>query len=116
MGEASFSPARSRYAAPRSPDEFRTDLPNARIVGTRDISEVATADISAWVVKLRVIEDVEEFTSNLEMHCFIDRNHLRYTEIGIVESRTVEESTVRRSETSAVRTGQKPRTVYNLRH
>jgi hypothetical protein len=58
---------------------------------------------------LRMIEDVEEFTSNLEMHCFIKWNHLRYAQIGIVESRTVEESSVRRSETSTVRAGQNPR-------
>ena len=62
------------------------------------------ANVSGWVVKLRVIEDVEEFTPNLEMHCFIDWNHLRYAQIGIVDSRTVEESTVRRPERSAVST------------
>jgi hypothetical protein len=27
---------------------------------------------------LRVVEDVEEFTSNLKIHRFMDWNHLRY--------------------------------------
>ena len=63
--------------ATASPDEFRTDLPNARIARTRDDTEVVTTDVPARIVKLRVVEDVEEFTPNLEMHCFIDGNHLR---------------------------------------
>jgi hypothetical protein len=95
--------------ATSSPDEFRTDLPNARITGTRDVTEIFAANVPAGIVKLRMIEDVEEFTSNLEMHCFIEWNHLRYAQICIVESRSMEESPVRRSETSAVRAGQNPR-------
>src|SRR5450432_72581 len=98
---------------PASPDELRTDLPNARIARTLDVPEVSivclsrlvkliAANVPAGVVKLRVIEDVEEFSSNLEMHCFIEWNHLRYAQIGIVDSRAVEESPVRRSETSAI--------------
>jgi len=63
--------------ATASPDEFRTDLPNARRTRTRNITEVRAANVPAGIVKLRVIEDVEEFTPNLEMHCFIDGNHLR---------------------------------------
>ena len=95
--------------ATTSPDEFRTDLPNARIARTRDVTEILAANVPAGVDKLRMIEDVEEFPSNLEVHCFIEWNHLRYAQIGIVESRTVKESPVRRSETSAVRAGQNPR-------
>ncbi len=91
------------------PDEFRTDLPNARIARTRDVTEVVAADVPAGIVKLRMVEDVEEFTSNLEMHCFIDWNHLGYSQIGIVESRAVEESPVRRPERSAVCTQQNAR-------
>jgi hypothetical protein len=59
------------------PDEFRTDLPNARITSSLDVTEGGVANVPAGVDKLRVIEDVEEFTSNLEMHCFIEWNHLR---------------------------------------
>ena len=54
-----------------SPDEFRTDLPNARSIRTRNIAEVLAANAPAGVVKLRMIEDVEEFTPNLEVHSFI---------------------------------------------
>ena len=94
--------------ATASPDEFRADLPNTWIAGTRDVTEIVAADVPTRVVKLRVVEDVEEFTSNLEMHCFIEGNHLRYAQIGIVESRAVEESPVRRPERSAVRASQNP--------
>ena len=71
--------------ATASPDEFRTDLPNARIARTRNVTEVVAANVPGGVVKLRVIEDVEEFTSNLEVHCFIEWNHLRYAQIGVVD-------------------------------
>jgi len=101
--------ARQREKVPTSPDELRTDLPDAWIAGTRYQTEVGAAYVPARVVKLCMIEDVEEFTSNLEVHCFIDGNHLRYAQIGIVESRTVEESPVRRPETSAVSTQQNAR-------
>ncbi len=66
----------SKNSATTSPDELGTHLPNSRIAGTRDVTEILAADIPAGVVKLGMIEDVEEFTSNLEMHCFIDWNHL----------------------------------------
>lgn len=92
-----------------SPDKLRTDLPNARVAGTGDVAEVAVADVSGRVVKLRMIEDVEEFTSNLEVHCFIDGNHLRYAQIGVVESWAVKESPVRSPERSAVSARQNPR-------
>ena len=70
--------ARSHYF-PISPDELRTDLTNARIAGTRDIAEVLVADVSARIVKLRMVEDIEEFASNLEMHRFVEGNYFRYS-------------------------------------
>src|ERR1700690_1496583 len=91
------------------PDEFRADLTNAWSTCTRNVTEVGAADVPGGVVKLRMVEDVEEFTSNLEMHCFIDRNNLRYAQIGIVDSWAMEKSPVRRSETSTVSAGQNPR-------
>src|SRR5205085_8546934 len=77
-----------------SPDKFRADLTDAWIAGIRDVTEVAVADVPGWISKLRVIEDVEELTSNLEMHSFIERDYLRYAKIGIVDSGTVEEPPV----------------------
>ena len=88
--------------ATASPDELRTDLPNARSTRTRNIAEGGAANVPGGIVKLRMIEDVEEFTPNLEVHCFIDWNHLRYTQIGIVDSWAMEESPVRRPERSAI--------------
>lgn len=100
-GEANSAPPESWLS--RSPDKFRTDLTDARIAGTRNVTEGAAANVSGRVVKLRVVEDVEEFTSNLEVHRFIEWNHLRHAQIGVVESRAVKESSVRCPESSAVR-------------
>lgn len=87
-----------------SPDKFRTDLTDARIARTRDSTEVAVTDVPGRVFKLRVIEDVEEFTSDFEMHCLIDGNELCDPQIGVVESWTMEETPVRSPKRSAVST------------
>jgi hypothetical protein len=107
---------RARFGSPRphdylraSPDELRTDLPDARITRIRDISEAAAADVPARIRELCVVENVEEFAANLERHRFLNGNDLRYSETGVVEARTVEESAIRRPETSAIRTGQNTR-------
>jgi len=86
------------------PDEFRTDLPNARVARTRDVTKSFAANVAAGVGELRVIEDVEEFTPNLEVHSFIDWNHLGYAQIGIVDAGAVKKPPVGRPERSAVRT------------
>jgi len=90
-----------------SPDELRTQLPNARVVSVGDVSEVRTADVPARVHELGVVENIEEFAPDLERQRFPDRNDLRYSEIGIVEARAMEESAVRRAETSAISTSQR---------
>src|SRR5215472_3615039 len=91
------------------PDELRTELPNARITRVGDISEAAAADVPARIRELRVVENVEEFGANLERHGFSNGNDLGYSETGVVEARTMEESAVRGAKTSAIRTGQNPR-------
>src|SRR5882672_9712190 len=49
--------------AVNSPDELRTDLSNARIVGIRDVAEAAAADVPARIYELRMVEYVEEFSA-----------------------------------------------------
>ena len=78
-------------------------------MGIRDISEAGAADVAARIHELRVVENIEEFPAKLERHGFRDRNDLRYSEIGVVEARAMEESAIRRPVTSAIRTGQNPR-------
>ena len=56
------------------PDEFCTDLPNAHRTGTGDASKARVANVTAWIIELRVIEDVEEFTPDLERLGFGDRD------------------------------------------
>lgn len=92
-----------------SPDKFRAELADARIVGIRDISEAGAADVAGRIHELRVVENIEEFTANLDRLGLRDRNDFRYSEIGVVEARTMEESAICCSETPAVRTGQNPR-------
>ena len=87
----------------RLPDEFRADLPDARITGVGDISEASAADIPARIHELRVVENIEEFTPNLERPAFGDRDDLLYSEIGIVEARAVEESPISGAESATVR-------------
>lgn len=84
------------------PDEFSADLPDARIAGLGDIPEVTATDIPARVHELRMVEDVKELTSNLENLRFCDWDSLGDSEIGVVESRTVEEPAIGGSETSAI--------------
>ena len=96
------------------PNELRTKLPNTRRPRIRYISEVAAADVSARVCELRMVENVEEFGANLEIHRFLHGNDLGYSEVGVVEARTVEESAIGCAEKSAVSTGQDPRHISAL--
>lgn len=91
----------------QSPDELRAELPDARIAGAVDDSEDSgsTADIPARILELRVVENVEEFSPNLEGHRFSDGGPLHKPEIGIVESRAMEEPAVgrpKRSESAVI--------------
>ena len=96
------------------PNELRTELSDARITGPGNISETRAADIPTRILELRVVEDVEEFSANLEIHRFLHRNDLGYSEVGVVEARTVEESAIGCAEKSAVSTGQDPRHISAL--
>ena len=58
------------------PDKLRAQLPDAHGTGTGDVSEAVTANVTARVRELRVVEYVEEFTPNLERLRFRDRDQL----------------------------------------
>src|SRR5712692_3371013 len=77
------------------PVELRADLPDARIVRAVDQTKSAAADVAARTVELRVIENVEELSSNLEGHRFGDSSSLRHAKICVEKSRAVEETTAR---------------------
>src|SRR6185295_15215222 len=74
------------------PVELRADLPDARIARAADQTEPAAADVAARIVELRVIENVEKFSANLERHRFADSGSLRHREVGINDSGPVEET------------------------
>lgn len=76
------------------PVEFRADLTNTRIARIRDDREVVASDVSARINKLRVVEDVEEFETEIESEFLIDRGVLQHAEVGVIESRAVEEASV----------------------
>ncbi len=92
-----------------SPNELRTDLSNAWITRIRDIAEATAADVPARIEELRMVKYVEKFTPKLKRHCLRYRYLLRYPQVGVVDSRAMEESPVRCTETSAIGTSQKSR-------
>src|SRR5258706_3947802 len=92
------------------PDKLRARSSNGWIAVAADDPEVPAADVPARIVELRVVEDVEEFSSNLEGHRFSDDGPLREPEIGIVETWAVEEPAVGGPESSAVGARKRGRT------
>ena len=92
----------------KSPNELSADLPDARVASIGDLSKARTADVPVRIYELCVVEYVEEFTADFKRLRFGNGNGLRYSQISVVETRTMEESAVRRSEASAIWTSQNP--------
>src|SRR5260370_19590292 len=94
------SEARRKYCAYASlgllklPVELRADLTDGRIAGIGDNAEGRAADVPGWTNKLRVVENVEKFDTEIESEILLNLGSLRYAEIGVVESRAVEEAAV----------------------
>jgi hypothetical protein len=65
-----------QYSGLFLPDELRAELPDAHGAGTGYLSEGITANITARIIELRVVEYVEKFTPNLERLRFRDRDYL----------------------------------------
>ena len=78
----------------RLPVEFRADLTNAWIARIGHDSETRIADVPVRIHKLRVVEDVEKFKTEIESESLIDRGMLQHAKIGVVESRAMEEAPV----------------------
>ena len=64
------------YLCPELPVEFRADLSNARIARIGDDSEARVADVSGGILKLRVVEDVEKFKSEIESEILLNYGSL----------------------------------------
>src|ERR1700722_11204810 len=79
-----------------SPVELRAYLPNARIARVGDDFEARTAYVAhpSRIHKLRVVEDVEKFQREIESVILLNYGPLRKFEVGVVESRAEEESSV----------------------
>ena len=76
------------------PVEFRADLSNTRIARVGDDSEARVVDVSGRILKLRVVEDIEKFDTDIESEILFNLCPLQYSEIGVVESGAVEEAPV----------------------
>jgi hypothetical protein len=76
------------------PVKLRADLPNSRIAGVGDDSEVRAGDVPARIRKLRVVEYVEEFDAQVKRKILSDLGLLQEPKIGVVESGAVEEAPV----------------------
>ncbi len=90
------------------PVELCADLANARVARARDYPKsTAVVDVAARVIELRVVENVEEFDTNIKRNRFPDLRPLQEPKIGVVEARTMEESAVRSTESSKSGVGSK---------
>src|SRR5258708_10602133 len=67
-------------------------------MGTGNDSKVRVADVPVRIVKLRVVEHVEEFGAQVESDGFCYEGPLGQAEIGVVESWAVEEPAIGSSE------------------
>jgi len=76
------------------PIEFKAKLANARIAGTGYLCESRVVDVPARVSELRMVEYVEEFDPKVESEVLMDHSSLRYTEVCVVESGSMEEASV----------------------
>ena len=76
------------------PVKLRADLTNAGIARVGDDSEARTGDVPARIRKLRVVEDVKKLQADIESVILLNYGPLQYAEIGVVESRAVEEAPV----------------------
>lgn len=66
------TPAQSGETPWPLPVEPGTQLPNARIARGRHLAELTAADITARVLELGVIENIEEFGADLDPHRLLD--------------------------------------------
>ena len=71
--------------------------------------KLAAADIPARIHELRMVENIEEFTPNLEHLGLGDWDRLLKPEIGVVEAGAVEESPIRGAEGATIRAWGGPR-------
>ncbi len=79
-----------------SPVELGADLPNTGIARIADNSETpGVVDVASRVRELRVVEDVEEFDAQIKRQLLLNDGSLQDAEVGVVESRAVEEAAVR---------------------
>ena len=76
------------------PVEFRADLTNAWIARIGHDSETRIADVPVRIHKLRVVEDVEKFNTEIESLVFLNLGALQQPEIGVIEAWAVEEAPV----------------------
>lgn len=85
---------------PRLPEELGADLPDTGSARLRDDSEARVVDVSARIRELRVVEDVEKFTTDFKCDCLLDVDPLREPKVGVIESRAMEEAPVGRPESA----------------
>ena len=74
------------------PVELRADLADTRIARATHQAETAAADVAARIAELSMVENVEELSAHLESHRFCDPGSLRHPEVGINDSRAMEET------------------------
>lgn len=83
------------------PVELRADLADARIASVRHNSEAASVvDVAAGIDELSVVEDVKKFDAQIKCDLLFDGRSFQKAEVGVIESRAMEEASVRGSKCS----------------
>lgn|SRR6185503_5703038 len=73
-----------------SEDELGAELPDARISGRAHHTHIAI-EIAVRVIELRMVEDVEELSTDLECLAFGNLGCLHQTDVKVVDPRSVKE-------------------------
>ena len=73
-----------------SPEKFRAELADPGIARRSHLTELAAVDIAIGVGELDMVEDVEEFRSDLKPHGLSNNGSFGKSKVGVAKSGTVE--------------------------
>src|SRR5215469_3874533 len=99
-GESRADSHSTRYLASllRLPVELEADLANAWVACASDDSEVRAVDVARRVIKLSMVENIEEFEAQIKCHLLSNHRMLQKSEVSVIESGAMEEAAIRRAE------------------
>lgn len=88
------------------PDHLHADLADAWIPRASYDAKVGAAIVPVWIIELRVVEDIEELSSNFQSAVLRNGSRLAQSEVRIQNSGAVEETPIRRAENARLTGGE----------